>query len=153
MKYLISIILLINPVFSLGDESNDALGEEIRKLEAEIQANEQLYQNRPRVNSLGEDKELKNYINSCLNEIIAPENMTAVKEARDGTALIRFSIYPSGTIKNIETVKSSGSYATDRAIHKVIIDASPCQKFPETFKNSMRKISATRNITYIKASQ
>lgn len=153
MKYLISILLLINPVLSLGGESNEALGAEVLKLEAEIQANEQIYQNRPRLNSLGEAKELKSYIDSCLSEILAPENMTAASDARYGTALMRFSIYPSGAIKNIETVKSSGSYATDRAIHQIIIDASPCQKFPETFKGSMRKISATRNITYLKASQ
>lgn len=153
MKYLISILLLLNPAFSLGGEPNEALDVEIREIEAEIQANEQKYKNRPNLESLAEVKEFSNYINSCLKEIAAPENMAATRDAREGTALISFSIYPSGIIKNIETVKSSGSYATDRAIHQAILNASPCQKFPAALKNNTREISTTRKITYIKASQ
>lgn len=153
MKYLISIILLLIPTLSLGSGPSKDLDAEIREIEAEIQANQQKYKDRPNSGSLAKAQELSNYINSCMKEIEAPENMAAIRQAREGTALISFSIYPSGIIKNIKTVKSSGNHVTDRAINQAILNASPCPKFPATLQDGTREISTTRKITYIKAAQ
>lgn len=157
MKYFISTLLLLSSTFSLGGESNETIDAEIREIEAEIQANEQKYNYGKNLKSLTEatelKEELKNYINSCLEEITAAENMAVARDAREGTALMNFSITPSGTIKNIKVIKSSGNHATDQAIHQAILNASPCIKFPATLENNTREISTTKNITYIKASR
>lgn len=143
MKYLISILLLLNPTLSLGGEQSGSLNAEIRALEAELQEDQREYKDRPNLTSLATAKEVSHYIKACMKKVVAPENMAASREAKEGTASKSLTIYPSGIIKNIGTVKSSGNHATDKAIHQTILNASPCQEFPETLNTAHCQSSMT----------
>lgn len=136
------------------ENNPDALSKEIQELEAEIQKDMHLYQNRPRMrpsDSLKNNNEnsIREYADDCYRKILNVANLKILKGAKEGAVAARFEIYPSGHVKNIKIIESSGNPATDETIRQAILLAAPFNEFSEKIKK-VKSIAVTRRFTFKK---
>ncbi len=127
----------------------------IEELEAEIQNNKRLYQNRPRTRHAfpltAENKNPINiYADICYQKILSIANLNILKGATEGAASVYFEVHPTGNVGNIEIIRSSGNPATDETIRQAILLAAPFNAFSEEIKKQAEVITMVRRFTFKK---
>lgn len=92
-----------------------------------------------------EDLEYTSYLQALKKriELIWKYPETARESGIQGSLVMRFSIARSGSVDDIEVIKSSGYPELDRAARRALIDANPFNPLPDSWKKNYFTITGT----------
>lgn len=151
---LFFIISLLSSYCALaqGPTPEDVI--EMKRLEAEINKQQENYNKRPKKTFDQRIKlEMQAYTDSCLRKIEKTGNLNYPSEAKRksiyGMVVVHFEIVSTGEIGAIQIKRSSGSLILDDAAIKAVELASPCQQFPDSIKEHADKFNLEKTFTYL----